>query len=161
MKKGLLAGIITLVAIIAVAGIVIYNNSESEKQQTSSVDESHAGGDENHDESHEDEAAAKQTTTQSTDSQATDVKSEEVNIDIKNFEYSEKTLKIKKGTKVTWTNRDSQKHDVMPDNPSDSFKASELLANGDSYSFTFETVGTYSYFCSPHPYMKASIEVVE
>ena len=37
----------------------------------------------------------------------------------------------------------------------------ELLAKVESYSWTFNTVGTYTYHCSPHPYMKGIVEVVE
>lgn len=82
-------------------------------------------------------------------------------VTIENYAYSPASIRVKKGTTVTWTNQDSVKHDVMPDKPSDDFKASDLLAKGESYSFTFNTVGTYSYYCSPHPYMKATVEVVE
>ena len=80
---------------------------------------------------------------------------------IKDFSFSPKTLKVKKGTTVTWTNRDSAGHDIMPDSPSDAFKPSQLLSNGESYSFTFEKPGVYEYYCSPHPYMKGTIEVTE
>ncbi len=80
---------------------------------------------------------------------------------IQNFAFGPEKLIIKKGTTVKWTNKDDARHDITPDNPSESFKASELLAQGESYEFTFNTVGTYSYNCSPHPYMKAMVEVTE
>lgn len=79
----------------------------------------------------------------------------------KGFSVSPKTLKVKKGTTVTWTNQDDAKHDVMPDTETAEFKASELFGKGESYSVTFNTVGTFNYICSPHPYMKGTIEVVE
>lgn len=103
---------------------------------------------------------------QTTDSNSTSPSSETTQqadneVIIKNFEFSPSKLRIKAGTTVTWTNQDGAKHDITPDNPSDAFKASKLLARGESYSFTFTEAGTYEYHCSPHPYMKATIEVTE
>lgn len=81
---------------------------------------------------------------------------------IQNFAYTPAKLTIKKGTKLTWTNKDDAHHDIHPDKDyGDAFKPSELMAKGESYSFTFNTVGTYTYHCTPHPYMKATIEVTE
>lgn len=79
----------------------------------------------------------------------------------KGFAVVQQHIKVKKGTTVTWTNQDSAKHDVTPDNETDTFKASELFGKGETYSVTFNTPGTYSYRCSPHPYMKGIVEVTE
>ncbi|MDQ3065149.1 MAG: plastocyanin/azurin family copper-binding protein [bacterium] len=89
------------------------------------------------------------------------IQPEENEIIIQDFAFNPETTTIKKGTTLTWTNQDSARHDIMPDNPSNDFKASELLGKGESYSFTFNTVGSFSYFCSPHPYMKATVVVTE
>lgn len=70
-------------------------------------------------------------------------------------------MNIKVGTTITWTNQDSARHDVAPDIESADFPASKLLAKGESYSHTFTKAGTYSYHCTPHPYMKASITVTD
>lgn len=81
---------------------------------------------------------------------------------MQDFAFTPAEMTVKKGTTVTWTNKDDAKHDVAPDQESESFKSSpNLLAKGESYSFTFNTVGTYSYHCTPHPYMKATVEVTE
>ncbi len=99
----------------------------------------------------------------------------EVSIDIKDFAYSEASIKIKKGTKVTWTNQDVIEHNVMQDHsdggtPHDApakgevrpdVFAGQLLTKGQSYSFTFNDTGAYPYHCSPHPNMKGSVTVVE
>lgn len=82
-------------------------------------------------------------------------------VEMKDLSFSPTTIKIKAGTKVTWTNQDSVKHDVAPDKASEDFKGSELLAKGESYSFTFKKIGTYTYHCTPHPFMKGTIEVTE
>ena len=82
-------------------------------------------------------------------------------INYKGFAVSPKLLTVKKGATVTWINQDDAEHDVTPEEETDDFKASELFSKGETYKVTFNTVGTYNYHCSPHPYMKGTIEVVE
>lgn len=95
-------------------------------------------------------------TTQETD------QSNATSVTIANLSYSPANITIKKGTTVTWTNNDSPEHDIMPDNGSSAaFEASELLAKGESYSFTFNEPGTYTYHCTPHPHMKGTVVVTE
>lgn len=84
-----------------------------------------------------------------------------VEINIQDFNFQPKNIKVRVGTKVTWTNQDTAKHDITPDVDSPDFQASKLLSKGESYSFTFMKPGNYPYHCSPHPYMKAAVEVVE
>lgn len=81
---------------------------------------------------------------------------------IKGFAFGPNKISVKKGTKITWTNKDDAHHDITPDKDySNAFSGSKLLANGESYSYTFDTIGSYNYHCSPHPYIKATIEVTE
>ena len=111
------------------------------------------------------------TTTQHNESQSTQnssvkittdsAKSGSVELDIEDFAFSATTLKVKKGTKVTWTNRDSVAHTVTSDSDSEGGLDSPLLSDNQTYSFTFNSVGTYSYHCTPHPSMTATVEVVE
>lgn len=75
-------------------------------------------------------------------------------INIQNFTFSPETLAIKKGTIVTWTNNDSAPHQIK----SDIFNSTEL-ANGQSFSFTFTTPGSFDYSCSIHPSMTGKIVV--
>lgn len=98
-----------------------------------------------------------------------------IQMDIKDFKYAQSDIKVKVGTTVTWTNQDTMEHDVMAEHDhsgeahdglshhevvSDTF-GSALLAKGESYSFTFTKPGIEAYHCSPHPYMKGSVTVVE
>ena len=99
----------------------------------------------------------------------------EVKIDIRNFAYATPNIKIKKGTKVTWTNHDATKHNAMQshedddhshDAPSadaivDNVFAGPLLAKNESYSFTFNETGEFSYHCAPHPDMQGLVTVVD
>lgn len=75
-------------------------------------------------------------------------------INIQNFAFSPTTLTIKKGATVTWTNNDSAPHQIK----SATFNSSEM-SKGQSFSFTFNTVGSFDYFCSIHPSMMGKIIV--
>lgn len=83
-------------------------------------------------------------------------------VTIAKYAFSPSPLTVKKGTSVTWTNTDTAKHNVVvddgapaggPDGP--------LFGKGETFSFTFNTVGTYKYHCSPHPYMHGEVIVTE
>lgn len=77
-------------------------------------------------------------------------------VSIQNFAFSPATLTVKTGSTVTWTNLDSAPHTVTSD--SGAFGSGQL-ANGGSFSYTFNTAGTFDYHCSNHPSMKAKIIV--
>ena len=92
-----------------------------------------------------------------------DVRSGTVEIDMKNSAYSRKNITIKKGTKVVWINQDSIRHNVVADsnNTNGLPTSNELIGKGETYTFTFNTVGTVAYHCTPHQFMTGTIEVVE
>ena len=73
---------------------------------------------------------------------------------IQNFSYQPAEITIKKGESVTWTNKDAIKHNVA----STTF-TSELLGQGQSFTKTFNDVGTFDYHCTPHPYMTGKVIV--
>lgn len=80
--------------------------------------------------------------------------SEALNITIQNFLFNPAELSIKKGDTVTWTNQDSMAHKIS----GNGFQ-SDALNKGQSFSFTFNTAGTFDYICSIHPSMKGKIIV--
>ncbi len=80
----------------------------------------------------------------------------EVNLEIINFAFTPPTIRIKPGTTVTWTNRDTVKHNAIADD--DSFKT-ELIGKDESVSVTFDTTGTFPYYCGPHPSMRGTVIV--
>jgi plastocyanin len=84
-------------------------------------------------------------------------KPRDVSVTIQNFAFSPATLRISKGTTVTWTNGDAAPHRI---DANGAFPGSPSLATGQSYSYTFDEVGTFSYICSIHPSMKGTVEVV-
>src|SRR6266496_1517168 len=70
--------------------------------------------------------------------------------------YSPTSLTVTAGTSVTWSNGGTQAHSITsPDQLFDS----RLMDNGKSWTYTFETPGTFRYFCVPHPWMKGTIVV--
>jgi nitrite reductase (NO-forming) len=73
-------------------------------------------------------------------------------------DYSVNELRIKVGTTVTWTNDDDQMHTVT--DVGGSFDAG-FLNPGDTWSYTFEEIGEFEYFCQPHPWMRAKVIVEE
>ena len=75
---------------------------------------------------------------------------------VDNFVFSPERLTVKAGTTVTWTNHDDIPHTVAAKDRA--FK-SKVMDTDASYSFTFSTPGEYTYFCSLHPHMTATIVV--
>jgi amicyanin len=87
---------------------------------------------------------------------ATSVEAADLAVRIDNFTFTPDTAEIAVGTTVTWTNGDDIPHTVAE--VARRFK-SKAMDSGDTYSFTFTAPGTYEYFCSLHPHMKAKIVV--
>ena len=79
-----------------------------------------------------------------------------VAVAIDNFVFGPERLTVKTGTTVTWTNRDDIPHTVAS---KDRLFKSKVIDTDESYSFTFSTPGEYTYFCSLHPHMTATIVV--
>ena len=78
----------------------------------------------------------------------------DASVTIKDFAFSPSSVTIGVGDTVTWTNQDSTQHTATGDN----FDTG-LLDKGRSGSHTFDSAGTFSYICTPHPYMKAKVTV--
>jgi amicyanin len=108
-----------------------------------------------------DSNGSRSTTMQMNLNTSSEVKADQNEVFIEDFAFTPNKLTVKKGTTVTWTNKDTARHDVNPDVESQDFKASNLLGKDETYSVAFNTVGTYNYSCSPHPYMKGTVEVIE
>ncbi|MBS2532031.1 cupredoxin domain-containing protein [Catenulispora sp. NF23] len=79
-------------------------------------------------------------------------------VSIMNFAFSPAALTVAAGTTVTWTNKDSDAHTVTSQGAGGPL-GSAALATGQSYSYTFTKPGTYSYLCTIHPFMTATVTV--
>ena len=84
------------------------------------------------------------------------LRAEDATVKIDNFTFAPALLTVKTGTTVRWLNEDDIPHTVA--SSTRAFK-SKALDTDDSFSFTFGAPGTYEYFCSLHPHMKATIVV--
>jgi plastocyanin len=101
---------------------------------------------------------APSTNTQSTTNVDTQSQKQSVvNIDIKGFAFNPSSIDIKVGTKVIWTNNDNVPHTVTSD--SGTTLNSPTLSPGETFSFTFENIGTYNYHCNIHKMMKGVVNV--
>ncbi len=76
---------------------------------------------------------------------------------IQNFAYLPANIQVRTGTTVTWTNQDNIQHSETFKN---GMKDSGLLSQGQSFRYTFNTPGTYQYYCTVHPSMVATVTVV-
>ncbi|MFJ8601849.1 plastocyanin/azurin family copper-binding protein [Streptomyces shenzhenensis] len=79
-------------------------------------------------------------------------------VTINNFAFSPAKLKVTVGTRVTWTNQDTDAHTVTSAGSGGPLH-SAALATHATYSHTFTKPGTYAYLCTIHPFMTATVEV--
>jgi plastocyanin len=71
--------------------------------------------------------------------------------------YNPNPIEINVGDTVTWINDDSSAHTVTSSN--DSTFDSDIMRRGETFSFTFDNVGEYPYFCTLHPSMVGTVIV--
>jgi plastocyanin len=84
------------------------------------------------------------------------VQASSVEVKIDNFSFAPTTLRVRVGTRVTWTNRDDIPHTVVEDNK---VFRSKVLDTDEKFTFTPTEPGTYKYYCSIHPKMTATLVV--
>lgn len=77
-------------------------------------------------------------------------------VTIADFSYAPATITINQGDTVTWNNNGPTPHSATANNGS--FDTG-ILKKGQSSSHTFDQAGSFSYFCKPHPFMKATVVV--
>jgi plastocyanin len=77
-------------------------------------------------------------------------------ITIKDFSFGPTTTSVPTGTKVTWVNKDEERHKVV--SVDEVFKSTAIDTDGE-FSFVFNKPGTYKYFCSFHPRMVGTVVV--
>lgn len=84
-------------------------------------------------------------------------------VEVTGFLFQPSDLQVRVGTEVTWANRDEILHTVTSGEPGARTQLFDgaLSDQGTSFSFRFETPGTYPYFCSRHEHMTGIVEVVE
>jgi plastocyanin len=80
---------------------------------------------------------------------------------IKDFKFAPDTLRVPRGTTVTWVNCDDASGSPPHTSTSDANAwTSQLLpAGGATYSRKFDQAGAFPYHCEPHPSMRATVIV--
>lgn len=77
---------------------------------------------------------------------------------IRDFKFQMVGIRVKVGDVVVWRNADQVEHTITAD--SGEFKSTAIKPGG-AWSFRFVTPGKSTYYCTPHPFMKAEIHVYE
>jgi len=81
---------------------------------------------------------------------------DDMTVSIQDFSFDPGQITVAPGTTVTWTNEGPSPHTTTAD---DGSWDSGELQQGEDFSFTFDKPGTYTYHCSIHPDMTASVKV--
>lgn len=90
-------------------------------------------------------------------------------VKIQGNSFYPKVIEIPVGSTVEWTNEDvftffdgefAGIHNVVGYEGPQPF-ASQMLGHAERFSQKFDKVGEYKYMCTPHPYMKAIVRVVD
>src|SRR5215204_3474625 len=100
--------------------------------------------------------AAQEATSGAADA-GTDAAAESVAVEIKNFAFNPPEITVPVGGNVTWTNGDTVPHTATGQDRN--ALQSGTIAPGESFTQTFDTAGTYEYFCEFHANMKGTIVV--
>ncbi|MCZ6891443.1 MAG: ABC transporter substrate-binding protein [Chloroflexi bacterium] len=86
---------------------------------------------------------------------------ETIHATIQNFRHPDLTVRV--GDTIVWTQRDSTTHTTTSGLPTvpDGIWDSAFLNNSQTFSLTLTEVGTFPYYCTIHPSMRAIVTVVE
>jgi plastocyanin len=98
------------------------------------------------------------STNQTTQTSSPMIPAMNIAVTINGYAFSPSDITVKQGATVTWTNQDSVAHTVTGNNGGPS---SQQIPHGGTYSYTFNTVGTFAYHCSIHPDMTGIITVTQ
>lgn len=79
-----------------------------------------------------------------------------VTVPISHFRFASMNVTVPAGGSVTWKNLDGEPHTVTA---TDGAFRSGALDQGESFTFRFAKPGVYSYLCSIHPQMRATVTV--
>lgn len=89
--------------------------------------------------------------------EATGAGQADVTVDMRGIQFVPATVRVRAGSAVLWKNSDQLAHTVTAQ---DGSWTSPLIEPGQTYQRVFEKPGTYAITCTPHPFMKSTVEVV-
>ena len=154
MNKGIIIGVIIALVVVGIAYYAIYSSTEKNEYAPSTETLSQTASPSSTLSSNEQQDLGAQNAEQPG---AQAVQQGKNFVPIQGFAFSQKTLSIKKGTTVEWTNEDSAPHTVTSDREGE--LDSPRPSQGQKYSHTFLVSGTYAYHCTYHSSMKAMVIV--
>ncbi len=134
---------IVLAIIISVGGGFLYLNMSSDDSTATTTDTTTQ------------KTADSSTETQASTAPSSSTKNE---IDISDMAFSPASTTVTRGTTVTWMNNDSVAHTVTADNGTGGLN-SGTVKPGETYTFTFNEAGTFTYHCEFHSDMKGTVTV--
>lgn len=76
--------------------------------------------------------------------------------------FRPKVISICAGDTVTWQNLDTKEHTIFTGTPEapDGYIATSKFYSGESFSFVFDDVATYLYYCSTHKKKMRDAQVI-
>lgn len=77
-------------------------------------------------------------------------------VTIRDFEFAAASVTIDVGDTVTWSNEGPTPHSATAE---DGSFDTGIYGKGQSRSHSFGAAGTFSYICTPHPFMKGTVTV--
>lgn len=106
--------------------------------------------------------AATPTATTAAASSAASAKGGPVTVAYKNFQIDPAKITVAAGTKITWTNADGTRHNVVTKDGSPAAFTSKDFDKGQTVTYTPTKPGVYHYLCTFHPAtMQGEIDVVK
>lgn len=79
-------------------------------------------------------------------------------VQMANYAFAPASITVDEGDTITWTNQDTAPHTVTTTSGPERL-SSPYLSKGQSWSYTFTAPGTYEYYCTVHPDMRAQVIV--
>ena len=79
-----------------------------------------------------------------------------IDLNIQGYQFQPQSVNVNVGDTVRWTNQDPDRHTVTADNGA--FDSGEF-GQGGTFQYTFNSAGTFGYFCGRHPGMRGTINV--
>jgi plastocyanin len=78
---------------------------------------------------------------------------------LRNYSFNPDTLHILAGTTVTWVNCEPPTIDPHTSSARGGEWKSGYISPGSTFSRRFDVVGSFEYFCEPHPFMHGVVVV--
>jgi len=85
--------------------------------------------------------------------------SQTITVTVRDFEFSPAMVEIPRGSTVVWNFVGPSSHSTTADSASAEQWDSGIMRPSQVFSRQFNRIGTFSYHCTPHPFMHGTIVV--